>query len=71
VLLTGMGRDGAAGLLEMRRMGARTLAQDRDSSTVYGMPRAALEIGAVDVGTPLNRIAEAIFTSEAPQKEAV
>ncbi len=71
VLLTGMGRDGAQGLLEMREAGARTLAQDRDSSTVYGMPRAALENGAVDVGTPLNRIAEAIFTSEAPQKEAV
>jgi two-component system chemotaxis response regulator CheB len=71
VLLTGMGRDGAEGLLAMRRSGARTLAQDRDSSTVYGMPRAALEIGAVDRGTPLSLIASAIFSSEAPQKEAV
>ena len=53
VILTGMGRDGAAGLLAMRQAGATTLAQDEASSVVYGMPKAALEIGAVDRGTAL------------------
>lgn len=48
VLLTGMGRDGAAGLLEMKQMGAMTLAQDEASSAVYGMPRAAAETGAAE-----------------------
>lgn len=71
VLLTGMGRDGAEGLLAIRRMGGRTIAQNRETSTVYGMPRAALEIGAVDAGTPLNQIAEAIFTGERQVKEAI
>lgn len=46
VLLTGMGRDGADGLLEMRRSGARTLSQDEATSVVYGMPREAWQIGA-------------------------
>jgi two-component system chemotaxis response regulator CheB len=48
VLLTGMGRDGADGLLAMRRAGARTIAQDEPSCVVYGMPRAAAEIGAAE-----------------------
>ena len=52
-LLTGMGRDGAAGLLACRQAGCRTFAQDESSSTVYGMPKAALEEGAVDRTTPL------------------
>ncbi|SEB73914.1 CheB methylesterase domain-containing protein [Rhodobacter sp. 24-YEA-8] len=56
-LLTGMGRDGAAGLLDLRRAGAVTFAQDEASSTVYGMPRAAVEIGAAMESLPLNRIA--------------
>ncbi|NDK98346.1 protein-glutamate methylesterase/protein-glutamine glutaminase [Photorhabdus bodei] len=48
VLLTGMGSDGAAGLLEMKRAGAYTLAQDEASCVVFGMPRAAIQMGAVD-----------------------
>jgi two-component system, chemotaxis family, protein-glutamate methylesterase/glutaminase len=67
VLLTGMGRDGAEGLLAMRRAGARTIAQDRASSTVFGMPRVAAEIGAAGEVLPASRIADAILeTSFAP-----
>lgn len=57
VLLTGMGRDGAAGLLAMRRAGAATIAQDEATSVVYGMPRAAAEIGAAAHVLPLGAIA--------------
>jgi two-component system chemotaxis response regulator CheB len=56
VILTGMGRDGAEGLLAMRKAGARTLAQDQSSSIVYGMPRAAVEAGAAEMQLPLDRI---------------
>lgn len=55
-LLTGMGRDGAQGMLELRRAGAATIAQDEASSVVYGMPRAAWEIGAAETRLPLDRI---------------
>jgi two-component system chemotaxis response regulator CheB len=57
VLLTGMGRDGAAGLLRIKQAGGRVLAQDEASSIVYGMPRAALELGAVRWGTCPSAIA--------------
>ncbi len=61
VILTGMGRDGAQGLLAMRQAGARTLGQDEASCVVYGMPRAAFEIGAVERQLPLSRLAPAIL----------
>ncbi len=55
-ILTGMGRDGAKGLLAMREAGARTFGQDEASCVVYGMPRAAFEIGAVERQYPITRI---------------
>lgn len=58
ILLTGMGQDGARGLLAMRRAGGRTIAQDQATSTVYGMPRAAADLGAAERILPLPRIAE-------------
>ncbi len=60
-ILTGMGRDGAAGLLEMRQAGAVTIGQNENSCVVYGMPRAAFEIGAVANQVPLRRIGEEIL----------
>ena len=59
ILLTGMGRDGAEGLAAMRQGGARTLVQDQATCTVYGMPRAAAELGAAEEEVPLHRIAMA------------
>jgi chemotaxis response regulator CheB len=66
VLLTGMGDDGAQGLLRMRRMGARTVAQDRASSAVFGMPRAAQELGAVEVVLPLEDMAKWLVETVKP-----
>ncbi|RIX41191.1 MAG: chemotaxis response regulator protein-glutamate methylesterase [Rhodocyclales bacterium GT-UBC] len=57
VILTGMGKDGAQGLLRMRQAGARTLGQDEASCVVYGMPREAFLIGAVEEQHPLDEIA--------------
>ena len=57
VILTGMGADGAEGLLRMKQAGARTIAQDESSSVVFGMPREAVRLGAVDRVLPLERIA--------------
>lgn len=56
ILLTGMGRDGAEGLLAMRRAGHTTIAQDQASSAVYGMPRAAAELDAAQMVLPLDKI---------------
>jgi len=61
VLLTGMGSDGAEGLRELRGAGARTIAQDEESSVVYGMPRAAVELGAAAAVLPLGGIAGEIL----------
>ena len=61
VMLTGMGKDGAAAMLEMKRAGAYNLAQDEQSSVVFGMPRAAIESGAVDEIVPLDRMAERVL----------
>jgi len=56
VILTGMGRDGATGLLEMRNSGAATIGQDEGSCVVYGMPRAAADSGACESVVPLGQI---------------
>lgn len=60
VLLTGMGRDGAAGLLELRRAGGVTIAQDRESSVVFGMPGEAIRLGAAEHVLRPAQIAETI-----------
>ncbi len=60
-LLTGMGKDGAEGLLQLRQRGARTFAQNEESCVVYGMPRAANELGAAERMIPLDRMHEAIL----------
>jgi two-component system chemotaxis response regulator CheB len=65
VLLTGMGEDGAAGLLEMKNSGSDTVAQDKDSSIVFGMPRRAIEIGAAKSVLPLHQIAKHIVNKNA------
>lgn len=62
VILTGMGRDGADGMLEMRRAGASTFGQNAKTSLVYGMPKAAAECGAVETVLPLSRIAPAVLS---------
>jgi chemotaxis response regulator CheB len=61
VLLTGMGRDGAGGLKALREHGYHTIAQDRASSAVYGMPKAAVELGAASEVLPLDRTATALL----------
>jgi two-component system, chemotaxis family, protein-glutamate methylesterase/glutaminase len=60
IIMTGMGDDGAAGLLEMRHAGARTVAQDEASCVVFGMPKEAIKRGAVQTVVPLDEIAAAI-----------
>lgn len=62
-ILTGMGRDGADGLLKMRQAGAFTIGQDKESCVVYGMPMEAYNIGAVEVQAPLYNIADIILDS--------
>jgi two-component system chemotaxis response regulator CheB len=59
VIMTGMGDDGARGLLAMRQAGARTLAQDEESCVVFGMPKVAVDLDAADEVLPLSRLAGA------------
>jgi two-component system chemotaxis response regulator CheB len=60
VILTGMGADGAKGLLAMKKAGARTMAQDEASCVVFGMPKEAIKLGAADRAVSLERIPQEI-----------
>ncbi len=71
VILTGMGRDGAAGLLEMRRAGAYTLAQDEASCIVFGMPREAIALGAADEVAALGDMSRRVMTRLASMGDRV
>jgi len=61
IIMTGMGDDGASGLLEMRKAGARTVAQDEESCVVYGMPKEAVKRGGVEKSVPLQAIGREIL----------
>jgi two-component system chemotaxis response regulator CheB len=63
VILTGMGKDGAAGLLALRKTGATTLGQDEATCVVYGMPRVAFDMKAVERQMPIDQMAHAILTA--------
>lgn len=63
VILTGMGKDGAAGMLAMHEAGARTLAQDEASCIVFGMPREAIALGGVDEIVPLAHMSERVLAN--------
>ncbi len=69
ILLTGMGRDGAEGLFQMRQAGAVTIAQDEATSVVFGMPKAAIERGAAQRVLPLFEIPDAIFAALGSRKQ--
>ncbi len=60
--MTGMGDDGAKGMMELKENGAHTIAQDEKSCVVFGMPNEAIKLGAVDTVLPLERIAGHIIT---------
>jgi two-component system chemotaxis response regulator CheB len=61
VIMTGMGDDGAHGMLEMKNSGAYNIAQDEDSCVVFGMPKEAIKAGAVDKIAPLDQIADLVI----------
>lgn len=61
VILTGMGSDGALGLLKMKEAGARTVVQDEKSCIVFGMPKEAIKLGAVDKVVPLNSVSKTVL----------
>jgi two-component system chemotaxis response regulator CheB len=62
IIMTGMGDDGARGLLEMRHAGASTLAQDEASCVVFGMPKEAIKLGAAEGQIALGQIAQAVVS---------
>ncbi|MDC7788918.1 two-component system chemotaxis response regulator CheB [Rhodoplanes tepidamans] len=66
IIMTGMGDDGARGLLEMKQAGAHTVAQDEATSVVFGMPKEAIALGAADRVLPLDRLASEILRAGAP-----
>jgi two-component system, chemotaxis family, protein-glutamate methylesterase/glutaminase len=70
VLLTGMGRDGAAGLLRMKQAGAYTLAQDEATSVVFGMPREAIALRAVDEVAPIHSMADRVLEAVRARRTA-
>lgn len=65
VILTGMGADGARGLLQMHNAGAKTIGQDKATCVVYGMPKVAKDLGCLDFEMPIDRIAEKIISLSA------
>jgi two-component system chemotaxis response regulator CheB len=71
VLLTGMGSDGAQGMLALKKAGGHTIAQDERTCTVFGMPREAIRLGAAAEILPLDRIAPALLRSLPPRTAGV
>jgi two-component system chemotaxis response regulator CheB len=71
IIMTGMGDDGAAGLLRMRQAGARTVAQDEKSCVVYGMPKEAVKLGAVMKSVPRTAIGKEILAELSVAKEHI
>lgn len=69
VIMTGMGSDGARGLLEMRRAGARTIAQDEATCVIFGMPKEAIRLGAVETVVPLQEIPKRLLEMLAEEEE--
>lgn len=70
-ILTGMGNDGAAGLLAMKQAGAPTFAQNEQTCVVFGMPRAAIQMGAADQVLPLDKISDGLLTKVRKMTDAV
>jgi len=71
IILTGMGNDGAQGLLEMKKAGAETVAQDEASCVVFGMPKEAIACGAVDTILPLSKMPEKILQGESRKRSSL
>ncbi|MEM9320271.1 MAG: CheB methylesterase domain-containing protein [Pseudomonadota bacterium] len=69
-ILTGMGKDGAEGLADLRKAGARTFGQDQETSLVYGMPKVAADIGAVERQLPLGKIGPALISASSERTVA-
>ena len=65
VIMTGMGRDGAKGMLEMKKAGSWNIAQDEATSVIFGMPREAIELDAVHEVAPLGKLRERVLAKAA------